>query len=48
MRSTDEIRWDEKNRSPADEIRSQVIGALEAQETKETSNEEDRTARTRE
>jgi hypothetical protein len=47
MRSTDEIRWVRRAGLRRDAIRSQVVGALEAQEIKETSNEEDRTARTR-
>jgi hypothetical protein len=37
----DSIRWDEKAGLRQDAIRSQVIGALEAQEIKETGNEED-------
>jgi hypothetical protein len=37
----DEIRWDEKAGLRRDAIRSQVIDALEAQEIKETGNEED-------
>jgi hypothetical protein len=39
--SNDEIRWDEKAGLRRDAIRSQVIDALEAQEIKETGNEED-------
>jgi len=35
------IRWDEKAGLRRDAIRSQVIDALEAQEIKETGNEED-------
>jgi hypothetical protein len=35
------IRWDEKAGLQRDAIRSQIIDALEAQEIKETSNEED-------
>jgi hypothetical protein len=35
------IRWDENAGLRRDAIRSQVIGALEAQEIKETGNEED-------
>jgi len=38
---TVEIRWDEKAGLRRDAIRSQVIGALEAQEIKETGDEED-------
>ena len=38
---TGEIRWDEKAGLRRDAIRSQVIDALEAQEIKETGNEED-------
>jgi len=34
-------RWDEKAGLRRDAIRSQVIDALEAQEIKETGNEED-------
>jgi hypothetical protein len=37
----DETRWDEKAGLRRDAIRSQVIDALEAQEIKETGNEED-------
>jgi hypothetical protein len=37
----DEIRWDENAGLRRDAIRSQVIDALEAQEIKETGNEED-------
>jgi hypothetical protein len=37
---TVEIRWDEKAGLRRDAIRSQVIDALEAQEIKETGNEE--------
>jgi hypothetical protein len=37
---TDEIRWDEKAGLRRDAVRSQVIDALEAQEIKETGNEE--------
>jgi hypothetical protein len=37
---TVEIRWDEKAGSMGDAVRSQVIDALEAQEEKETGNEE--------
>jgi hypothetical protein len=40
-KSTDAIRWDEKAGLRRDAIRSQVIDALEAQEIKETGNEED-------
>jgi hypothetical protein len=36
-----EIRWDEKAGLQRDAVRSQVIDALEAQEVKETGNEED-------
>jgi hypothetical protein len=36
-----EIRWDEKAGLRRDAVRSQVIDALEAQEIKETGNEED-------
>jgi hypothetical protein len=36
----DEIRWDENAGLRRDAIRSQVIDALEAQEIKETGNEE--------
>jgi len=35
------IRWDEKAGLRRDAVRSQVIDALEAQEIKETGNEED-------
>jgi hypothetical protein len=38
---TDVNRWDEKAGLRRDAIRSQVIDALEAQEIKETGNEED-------
>jgi hypothetical protein len=34
-------RWDEKAGLQRDAVRSQVIDALEAQEIKETGNEED-------
>jgi hypothetical protein len=34
-------RWDEKTGLQRDAIRSQVIDALEAQEIKETGNEEE-------
>jgi len=34
-------RWDEKAGLRRDAVRSQVIDALEAQEIKETGNEED-------
>jgi len=37
----DAIRWDEKAGLRRDAVRSQVIDALEAQEIKETGNEED-------
>ena len=37
----DVIRWDEKAGLRPDAIRSQVIDALEAQDIKETGNEED-------
>jgi len=37
----DVTRWDEKAGLRRDAIRSQVIDALEAQEIKETDNEED-------
>jgi hypothetical protein len=37
----DVIRWDEKAGLRRDAIRSQVIDALEAQEIKETGNEEE-------
>ena len=37
---TDVNRWDEKTGLRRDAIRSQVIDALEAQEIKETGNEE--------
>ena len=40
-RLTVETRWDEKAGLRRDAIRSQVIDALEAQEIKETGNEED-------
>jgi hypothetical protein len=40
-RQTVEIRWDEKAGLRRDAIRSQVIDTLEAQEIKETGNEED-------
>ena len=40
-RWTDEIRWDEKAGLRRDAVRSQVIDVLEAQEIKETGNEED-------
>ena len=36
-----EIRWDEKAGLRRDAVGSQVIDALEAQEIKETGNEED-------
>ena len=39
--SIDEIRWDEKAGLRRDAVGSQVIDALEAQEIKETGNEED-------
>ena len=39
--SNDEIRWDEKAGLRRDAVGSQVIDALEAQEIKETGNEED-------
>jgi hypothetical protein len=39
--STDANRWDENAGLRRDAIRSQVIDALEAQEIKETGNEED-------
>jgi hypothetical protein len=38
---TVETRWDEKAGLRRDAVRSQVIDALEAQEIKETGNEED-------
>jgi hypothetical protein len=38
---TVETRWDENAGLRRDAIRSQVIDALEAQEIKETGNEED-------
>jgi hypothetical protein len=38
---TDVIRWDENAGLRGDAIGSQVIDALEAQEIKETGNEED-------
>jgi hypothetical protein len=41
FQSTDVTRWDEKAGFRRDAIRSQVIDALEAQEIKETGNEED-------
>ena len=37
---TDETRWDEKAGLRRDAVRSQDIDALEAQEIKETGNEE--------
>jgi len=37
----DASRWDEKAGLRRDAVRSQVIDALEAQEIKETGNEED-------
>jgi len=37
---TVEIRWDEKAGLRRDAVRSQVIDVLEAQEIKETGNEE--------
>jgi hypothetical protein len=37
---TGETRWDEKAGLRRDAVRSQVIDALEAQEIKETGNEE--------
>jgi hypothetical protein len=37
----DEIRWDEKAGLRRDAVGSQVIDVLEAQEIKETGNEED-------
>jgi hypothetical protein len=40
-RLSDVIRWDENAGLRRDAIRSQVIDALEAQEIKETGNEED-------
>jgi hypothetical protein len=40
-RIVDVNRWDEKAGLRRDAIRSQVIDALEAQEIKETGNEED-------
>ena len=40
-REIDEIRWDEKAGLRRDAIGSQIIDALEAQEIKETGNEED-------
>jgi len=39
--TTGEIRWDENADLRRDAIRSEVIDALEAQEIKETGNEED-------
>jgi hypothetical protein len=36
-----ETRWDEKAGLRRDAVRSQVIDVLEAQEIKETGNEED-------
>jgi hypothetical protein len=39
--STEATRWDEKAGLRRDAVRSQVIDALEAQEIKETGNEED-------
>jgi hypothetical protein len=39
--TVDENRWDEKAGLRRDAIGSQVIDALEAQEIKETGNEED-------
>jgi hypothetical protein len=39
--STVENRWDEKAGLRRDAVRSQVIDVLEAQEIKETGNEED-------
>jgi hypothetical protein len=39
--STDAIRWDEKAGLRRDAVGSQVIDVLEAQEIKETGNEED-------
>ena len=39
--SIGETRWDEKAGLRRDAVGSQVIDALEAQETKETGNEED-------
>jgi len=39
--TSDENRWDENAGLRRDAIRSQVIDALEAQEIKETGNEED-------
>jgi hypothetical protein len=38
---TDETRWDEKAGLRRDAVGSQIIDALEAQEIKETGNEED-------
>jgi len=38
---TVETRWDEKAGLRRDAVRSQVIDVLEAQEIKETGNEED-------
>jgi len=40
IRVTDENRWDEKAGLRRDAVRSQVIDVLEAQEIKETGNEE--------
>src|SRR5713226_2415009 len=40
-KSTDANRWDEKAGLRRDAVRSQVIDVLEAQEIKETGNEED-------
>ena len=39
-RLNDAIRWDEKAGLRRDAVRSQVINVLEAQEKKETGNEE--------
>jgi hypothetical protein len=41
LKIVDETRWDENAGLRRDAIRSQVIDALEAQEIKETGNEED-------
>ena len=41
QRMVDVIRWDEKAGPRRDAVGSQVIDALEAQEIKETGNEED-------
>jgi hypothetical protein len=41
IRIVDVIRWDEKAGLRRDAVRSQVIDVLEAQEIKETGNEED-------